>query len=203
MLRSLHQREGRGPAIIRLSGVILGAVTLGAVALGAVTLTPRAARAASPPLLEVDPSSGRPGYQLAVVATGLDPGSTATFLWGGSDGTVALGSSPADETGTAALSFDIPGDASVGDHLVELCVDPDGCPPGAIVAQAAVSVLPPPGSDLGWVPLLILALAALWVIRMTTGNLRHAQETFKPPPRKRHDHELDLPPEPRSRTDDD
>lgn len=177
-----------------------------AAALAALVLvllaSPLGVRAA--PELAIAPTTGAPGTRISAVATGFAPGSMVSFVWDAEPGTL-LGTASADDAGRAVLDFDIPIDAEPGGHLVRACAGVEGCPPGAEETIASIEVVSRPlleGDDVGGAVLALLALAglALGLGAMTGKRLRRTTETFKPPPPKRHDHELDELPEEATRT---
>lgn len=157
-----------------------------------------ASSALAAPELGVSPPSGQPGDEVTALAVGFTPGSTVTFYWNIQPDAI-LGSAIADEAGTAVLTFRIPTDETPGAAVVRACVGPDGCPPGTEFADAAIDVLPASLLDGGgaatWLPLLIIALAALGLGALTATRLSRTRETFKPRPKKKHDHEFEQPPE--------
>lgn len=158
--------------------------------------------AASPalaaPELAVTPPSGQPGDELTAFAVGFTPGATITFLWNAQPDAV-LGTAVADEAGTATLVFRIPDDETSGAAVVRACGGAADCSAGSELADATIEVLPASlvgGEDAPtWLPLLLIALAALGLGALTATRFSRTRETFKPIPPKKHDHELEGPPE--------
>ena len=163
-----------------------------------IALLVAASPALAAPELGVTPPSGQPGDELTAFAVGFTPGATITFLWNAqADG--VLGTAIADEAGTAVLTFPIPADETAGTAVVRACVGTLGCPPGTEFADATIDVLPASLLDgegeAAWLPLLIIALAALGLGALTATRFSRTRETFKPVPPKKHDHEFEGPPE--------
>jgi hypothetical protein len=135
---------------------------------------------------------------MTAFAVGFTPGATITFLWNTQPDAV-LGTAIADEAGTAVLTFPIPADETAGAAVVRACADTAGCPPGTEYADAGIEVLPTSLVDgeggAAWLPLLIIALAALGLGGLTATRFSRTRETFKPVPPKKHDHEFEQPPE--------
>lgn len=154
--------------------------------------------------LAIAPTTGEPGTRISAIATGFAPGAPVSFVWDAEPG-ILLGTASADGAGRAVLDFEVPPDAEPGGHLVRACPGADGCPPGVEEAIASIEVVSRSlleGDDVGGsvLALLVIAALALGLGAMTGSRLRRTTETFKPPPRKRHDHELDELPEEAART---
>lgn len=153
------------------------------------------ARAA--PEMGITPPSGEPGDQLTAVIIGFRPGSTITLLWNAQPGAV-LETGTADDAGSAVLVFEIPADGTPGTAVVRACGDAAGCPPGSDFTDVTIDVLPVAAVDErsgSWLPFLVILVGALVLGQVTRRRWTRTTETFKPPPKKKADHEFERPPE--------
>jgi len=167
------------------------------VAAALLLLTVAVPAALAAPELAVSPPQGRPGDQMTAYAVGFTPGSTITLIWNAQPDAV-LATGTADDAGGAVILFRIPADETAGAAVVRACGGDGGCAPGTEFADTTVDVLPTSLVDEegggSWVPLLLIALVALVLGQVTRRRWSRTSETFKPVPRKTHDHELEQPP---------
>ncbi len=150
------------------------------------------------PELAITPPSGQPDDELTAYAVGFTPGTTITLIWNAQPDAV-LATATADESGAAVIVFRIPADETAGAAVVRACGGDGGCAPGTEFADTTVDVLPRSLADEGgagsWLPLLLIVFVALVLGQVTRRRWARTSETFKPPPRKTHDHEFEQPPE--------